>query len=170
MTVFPLRIAWRETRAGWRHFLHFFLCIALGVGGLVGVALFASNVERTVTREARGLMAGDLEVRLSRQMSQAGESVLESLAARGIASTHVSELVAMAAAGEGGPSRPTQIVELKAVAAGYPFYGTLKLDPDRPLTELLAPPQASCKTPSGLPHRPSPITAPATVPSSRSRY
>ena len=76
MNFFSLRIAWRETRAAWRHFLYFFICIALGVGALVGVGLFAANVERTVTTEARGLMAGDLEVRLSRHMSQAGESVL----------------------------------------------------------------------------------------------
>ncbi|MGH7207761.1 MAG: ABC transporter permease [Nitrospiraceae bacterium] len=138
MTSFPLRMAWRETRAGWRHFLYFFLCIALGVGGLVGVALFASNVERTVTREARGLMAGDLEIRLSRSMTQDGETIIKSLVARGIVSTHVSELVAMAAAMDGGPTRPTQLSELKAVEAGYPFYGTLRLEPDRPLAELLA--------------------------------
>src|SRR5439155_243604 len=89
MTSFPLRMAWRETRAAWRHFLYFFLCIALGVGGLVGVALFASNVERTVTREARGSMAGDLEIRLSRPMSHGGESAVKSRVDRGIASTHV---------------------------------------------------------------------------------
>lgn len=149
MTSFPLRMAWRETRAAWRHFLYFFLCIALGVGGLVGVALFASNVERTVTREARGLMAGDLEIRLSRPMSHGGESVVKSLVDRGIASTHVSELVAMAAAMEGGPTRPTQIIELKAVEAGYPFYGTLRLEPERPLAELLAPDPASCNASAG---------------------
>src|SRR3989442_9373332 len=72
MTSFPLRMAWRETRAAWRHFLYFFLCIALGVGGLVGVALFASNVERTVTREAPGWISGDLGIRLSRPMNHGG--------------------------------------------------------------------------------------------------
>ncbi|MEK7268706.1 MAG: hypothetical protein AAB093_04820, partial [Nitrospirota bacterium] len=64
--LFSLRMAWRETRAAWRHFLYFFVCIALGVGALVGVALFSANVELAVTRAARGLMAGDLEVRLTR--------------------------------------------------------------------------------------------------------
>ena len=156
MTSFPLRMAWRETRAGWRHFLYFFLCIALGVGGLVGVALFASNVERTVTREARGLMAGDLEIRLSRSMTQDGETIIKSLVARGIVSTHISELVAMAAAMDGGPSRPTQIIELKAVEAGYPFYGTLRLEPERPLAELLTPPAWACAESHGTPRIPAP--------------
>ena len=80
---FSLRMAWRETRAAWRHFLFFFACIALGVGALVGVGLFATGVEQTITREARSLLGGDLEIRLSRTLSEHGRSVLSSLATQG---------------------------------------------------------------------------------------
>ncbi len=148
MKGFALQMAWRETRAAWRHFLYFFVCIALGVGALVGVALFSVNVEQAVTREARGLMGGDLEIRLSRPMRAQGESVLRSLADRGIAVLHVSELAGMAAAANAGPVFRTQIVELKAVEPGYPFYGNLVVEPQRPLTELLAPPASVCGVPS----------------------
>jgi putative ABC transport system permease protein len=133
MTGFSFRMAWRETRAAWRHFLYFFVCIALGVGALVGVALFSANVERAVTREARGLMGGDVEIRLSRPMSGKGEAVLRSLADRGIAVLHVSELVGMAAVVDGTPALQTQLVELKAVESGYPLYGNLQLEPQHPL-------------------------------------
>ena len=149
-----MKMAWRETRGAWRHFLYFFVCIALGVAALVGVSLFAANVERAVTREARGLLGGDLEVRLSRSISQKGEAVLQSLTSRGIAITHASELVAMAARAGGGQAyaaQQTQIVELKAVEAVYPFYGRLKLEPDRPLSALLAPPASACAQPHGTP-------------------
>jgi putative ABC transport system permease protein len=142
MKGFALRMAWRETRAAWRHFFYFFVCIALGVGALVGVALFSANVERAVTREARGLMGGDLEIRLSRPMSEKGEAVLRSLADRGISVLHVSELAGMAA---GAPARRTQLVELKAVEAGYPFYGNLQVEPQRPLTELLSSSTSLCR-------------------------
>src|SRR6185295_11632130 len=135
MTFFPLRMAWRETRAAWRHFLYFFICIALGVAAVVAVGLFGSSVERTVTQEARGLMGGDIEVRLSHPLSEQGDAVLQSVRPRGIAMTHVSELVAMAARAEG--EGRTQIIELKAVAEGYPYYGSLRVEPDRPLMELL---------------------------------
>jgi putative ABC transport system permease protein len=138
MTRFPLRMAWRETRAAWRHFLYFFVCIALGVGALIGVALFSASVERAVTREARGLMGGDLEIRLSRPMSEGGEAVLRSLADRGIRVLHVSELAGMAAVANGTAAPRTQLVELKAVEAGYPLYGNLVVEPSRPLMELLA--------------------------------
>jgi len=150
MTAFSMKMAWRETRGAWRHFLYFFVCIALGVAALVGVSLFAANVERAVTREARGLLGGDLEVRLSRSISQKGEAVLQSLTSRGIAITHASELVAMAARAGGGQAyaaQQTQIVELKAVEAVYPFYGRLKLEPDRPLSALLAPSASACPKP-----------------------
>ncbi len=144
-------MAWRETRAAWRHFLYFFVCITLGVGALVGVGTFASNVERTVTREARSLMGGDLEVRLTRPISEHGKSFLATLGARGIETTHVSELIAMGSQAERAPdrgggtiARPTQIVELKAVEAGYPFYGVVKTTSDRSLRDLLTSPTETC--------------------------
>ena len=90
-------MAWRETRGAWRHFLYFFACIAIGVGALVGVSLFGTSVDRAVTKEARGLLGGDLEVRLTHPLSLAGQAVLRSMGERGMAFTHVSELVAMAA-------------------------------------------------------------------------
>ena len=149
MMPFVMAMAWRETRAGWRHFVYFFTCIAVGVGALVGVALFGANVERAVTREARGLLGGDLEIRLTRPMSPAGLEVLASLAPRGITMTHVSELVGMAAHAKGisGHEGTTQLVELKAVEALYPLYGRLRIVPDRPLMELLHPRDPRC--PSG---------------------
>lgn len=147
MSFFPLRMAWRETRAAWRHFLYFFVCIALGVGALVAVALFGANVQQTVAREARGLMGGDLEISLSRPLSEHGEAVLQSLTARGIQMIHVSELVAMAAAQvpTSASPAPTQIVELKAVEPDYPLYGNLRIDPARPLAELLARSEETCQ-------------------------
>lgn len=134
MTDFPYRMAWRETRAGWRHFTYFFVCIALGVAALVGVGLFGANLDRAIQREARGLMAADVELRTSRPLTPAGEAVLKAFDARGIARMHVSELVAMAAV-----STATQLVELKAVEPGYPFYGKLRSEPEDAPDKVLRP-------------------------------
>jgi len=144
MTWFMLKMAWRETRAAWRHFLYFLVCIAVGVGALVAVSLFGANVEGAVTREARSLLGGDLEVRWSRSMSSQSQTVLDSLKDRGIAITHVSELVGMAGRSDRHPrgGSPTQIIELKAVEPGYPLYGAVRLEPNLPLPDLLAP--SSC--------------------------
>lgn len=145
-------MAWRETRGAWRHFLYFFVCIAVGVGALVGVSLFAAHVDRAVTKEARGLLGGDLEIRSSHPLGDKGRDVLLSLGERGITTTRVSELVAMAARTEGGAlsGQRTQIVELKAVESSYPFYGILRLEPQQSLDHLLHPDPAACKEPSCL--------------------
>jgi putative ABC transport system permease protein len=143
---FILRMAWRETRGAWRHFLYFFACIAIGVGALVGVSLFGTNMEHAVTKEARGLLGGDLEIRLTRPLSLAGQGVLDSLGERDMVFTHVSELVAMAARATPGPAatQSTQIIELKAVESAYPLYGAIRLDPAQSLDLLLHPDEHRC--------------------------
>ena len=139
MTSFLMNMAWRETRGAWRHFLYFLVCIAIGVGVVTGVSLFGTQIELAVTKEARGLLGGDLEVRLSRQISSSGQVVLDSLKDRDITLTHVSELVAMAARAEASTAgQSTQIVELKAVEPLYPLYGSLRLEPTGDLATLLS--------------------------------
>ncbi|MGH7148224.1 MAG: ABC transporter permease, partial [Nitrospiraceae bacterium] len=146
MNRFILRMAWRETRGAWRHFLYFFACIAIGVGALVGVSLFSTHVERAVTKEARGMLGGDLEIRLTHSLSSAGQAVLHGLGDRGLAVTHVSELVAMAAHATHGSAatQSTQIIELKAVESMYPLYGAVRLDPAQSLDVLLHPDERRC--------------------------
>lgn len=146
MNRFILKMAWRETRGAWRHFLYFFACIAIGVGALVGVSLFGTNVDRAVTKEARGLLGGDLEIRLTHPLSLEGQAVLHSLGERSMAFTHVSELVAMTArpTEESSLTQSTQIIELKAVESTYPLYGAIRLDPPQSLDVLLHPDEPSC--------------------------
>ncbi len=110
------------------------------------MSLFGANMERAVTKEARGLLGGDLEIRLTRPLSLAGQAVLNSLGERDMIFTHVSELVAMAARENPGPTmtQSTQIIELKAVESAYPLYGAIRLDPTQSLDVLLHPDKGHC--------------------------
>jgi putative ABC transport system permease protein len=141
-------MAWRETRGAWRHFVYFFVCIAIGVSALVGVSLFAAHVQHAVSSQAKSLLGGDLEVRSSHPLSAESRSVLDNLPERGVTRTHVSELVAMGARTTNGTAagQATQIVELKAVEPGYPLYGVMKLEPPLPLDRLLHPDRSQCET------------------------
>ena len=147
MSRFMFSMAWRETRGAWRHFVYFFVCIAIGVSALVGVSLFAAHVEQAVSRQAKGLLGGDLEIRSSHSLSAESRTVLDTLEKRGITRTHVSELVAMAAriTHEGTAAQATQIVELKAVESGYPLYGVLRTEPAVSLELLLHPDRSQCE-------------------------
>jgi putative ABC transport system permease protein len=130
---FVLKLAWRETRGAGRHFTYLIACITLGVGALVAVGSFASSLERTVGRSARALMGGDVEIRSTQPLSPAGQAVVAEMARGGVEVLRVQEMVAMSAAA-GGRS---QIVELKTVASGYPFYGELVTEPAAPLGSLV---------------------------------
>jgi putative ABC transport system permease protein len=128
------RLAWRETRGAQRHFAYSLACICIGVAALVAVQSFADSLAGTVARSAKSLLGGDVEVRSAQPLSPDGATVVARLRAEGVGVTRVRELVAMAQAERGGR---TQLVELKAVEAGYPLYGRLGADPPRPLPSLV---------------------------------
>jgi putative ABC transport system permease protein len=131
---FAVRLAWRETRAGWRHFAALVLCVALGVAALVGVAGFGAALDRALAREGKRLMGGDLELRAPRPLDAGAAARLAALVPDGTALTHVRELAGMARDPRGGA---TVLVELKAVETGWPLYGSVETRPDAPLSSLL---------------------------------
>lgn len=126
MKRFVFQMAWREARSSWRHLLFFLSSIAIGVGSIVGAGNIAANLEAMTHHEARNLLAADLEARLNHPLSIQGESVLSDLARDDIRFIRVTELTGMASAADSGK---TQLVEIKAVEPGYPFYGRLQVDP-----------------------------------------
>ncbi|HUF93725.1 MAG TPA: FtsX-like permease family protein [Candidatus Limnocylindria bacterium] len=133
MTGFPLRMAWRQSRGAWRHFLAFFACVVLGVGALVSVGTFAANVERALGREAKSLLGGDVELRGARPLPPDAEPALARLQQAGARVTAIRELVAMAR----DPARSESLlVELKVVDAAYPLYGELATEPAGALASL----------------------------------
>ena len=161
-------MAWREIRGSWRQFVFFLACLAVGVGAVVGIELFATNVESLILRDARSLLGGDLEIRAAHQLSESGKETLDSLRERNVEVTHVRELVGMAAVPVAeraqipdddcpSPCTPgsspgqalsqrereidvqaTQLVELKAVEEQYPLYGQVEMTPQQSLHDSLA--------------------------------
>jgi len=133
--AFALRMAWRETRGAARHFAVLFGCVALGVAALVSVGSFGSNLDRTLTREARALTGGDVELRSAQPLDPTARAALDELAQRGAVTATVREMVAMART----PGRgATLLVELKAVERAYPLYGRVETTPPEPLDALLS--------------------------------
>ena len=125
----------REMRGGWRHFVGFFACVAVGVAALASVGTLAANVDRALTREARTLMGGDLELRAMRPLGDEATQAVERVACGGAAVTRVRELVGMVRDPRAGGSL---LVELKAVEPDYPLYGRVRPSPNAPSAELLA--------------------------------
>jgi putative ABC transport system permease protein len=150
MMPISFKLAWREITSAWSRFLFLFLCIALGVGAIVAVDLFATNVEQVILGDARALLGGDVELSWRRMITDKSRGVLNSISDRGILMSHVTELAAMATAEISENQVPltgiaSQLVELKATDSAYPLYGRLVLEPDHSTEQLLAPLQSSCR-------------------------
>ena len=128
------RLAWRQARGAWRHFVLLGACVALGVAALVAVGSFAATLDHTLAREAKALTGGDLEIRAARPLDGDVAAALADLEARGATVVRVRELAAMARGADGR----ALLVELKAPGAGYPLYGRFEAAPPDPLAALLA--------------------------------
>jgi putative ABC transport system permease protein len=132
-----LRQLARESRGSRGRLALFALCLALGVGAVVAVAGFSRALRLTLQREARQLLAADLRIESRRP---APEALDRRLAAEpGIEVARLTEMVSVALSpvAQGGSGR-SQVIELRALDGRFPFYGTLELDPPRPLAELVA--------------------------------
>jgi putative ABC transport system permease protein len=126
LNSFTFKMVRREMLTSWRHFGFFLFCISLGVGSITGVGGLSDQIENSVMKEAKGLLGGDIEVELNHPMSSKGLKLINSLEERRIKNTLVYEMIAMAG---NFNNVSTQLVELKGVKSGYPFYGILILDP-----------------------------------------
>ncbi|GJL67823.1 MAG: glycosyl transferase family 1 [Nitrospirales bacterium] len=144
MTPVSVKLAWREIHSAWSRFLFLFFCIALGVGAIVAVDLFAVNVEQVILGDTRALLGGDVELSWRRAISDKGRTVLDSLTDRDIILSHVTEIAAMATVDSPHSQTASQLVELKAIDSAYPLYGQLVVEPDLPNAQLLDPLQSGC--------------------------
>ena len=148
MSSWAIRQAARELRGAGRHFGYLVACVTLGVAALVAVGTLGRSLERTVAESGKTLMGADLEIRSSQALGAGSAAAVAALTRSGARSTQVLELAAMAQAqtlaqaqakAHGAPAEQprVQLVEIKAVEAGYPFYGRLVTAPAAPLDTLI---------------------------------
>lgn len=126
----------REFRRAYGRLMFFVICLAIGVAAVVAVAGLSSSLDEGIRSEARRLLAADLVVASHRPLPAELGTALEAFP--GAERTDTREFFTMVASpdAEGAPGA-SQLVGLKVVDGTYPFYGTLRLSPDRPLGELL---------------------------------
>jgi putative ABC transport system permease protein len=130
-------IAWRDLKSAPGKFGFVVLSVAVGVAALVGVRGFSESFRRTLSTEARSLMAGDLSARIFRQptIEETKKITAMGRGIQGSQSTWVTETVSMASV---PPDPVPLLVSLKAVDPRiYPFYGKATLEPAITLQQAL---------------------------------
>ncbi len=125
------RLTRREMRGGFRGFGVFLACLFLGVFAISAIGSFTASAKSGLLADASALLGGDLEVRIVHRSLQPEQQ--EHLTRLGDVS-HIMTMRTMAADSQG---ERRILVELKAVDANYPLYGTLTAEPDIDLGEAL---------------------------------
>ncbi|HET9568430.1 MAG TPA: hypothetical protein VFP16_08680, partial [Vicinamibacterales bacterium] len=74
---FVIRMALREIRASWQRLLFFFVCIAVGVAAIVALRSVIQNVRGVFSREAKALVAADVVINTNRDLTPAGEALID---------------------------------------------------------------------------------------------
>lgn len=131
------RLARRELRGGLKGFRLMMACLALGVGAIAGIGSFSATIDESLHNDARALLGGDAELRLSQRPANADE--LAYLNKSGAVSAVVTMRAMAAAEPRADGSVRRQLVEMKSVDNAYPLVGDVKLDPDIAITDALAP-------------------------------
>jgi putative ABC transport system permease protein len=134
-----MRVAWniarRELRGGLRGFWIFLACLALGVGAIAAIGSIRTAINTGLEREGATLLGGDAELRFTYREANAEErAFIDGFA------DDVSEVVdfrSMAVAGAGGEDAERAVTQVKAVDTAYPLVGTVRLDPEIPLSDAL---------------------------------
>ncbi len=129
------KIAWRDLHAAPAKFLFVILAVAVGVAALSGVKGFGYAFKGMLLRNAKQLIAADLQAQTWNDPSPEQVSQLDKIGQQYGSMTRVTETISMAASAH---ERVPQMISVKGVDPNvYPFYGILTLDPPQPLHTLL---------------------------------
>ena len=126
-----LRLALRDMRGGVRRFAVLLACLALGVGTITIVGSVGAALQSALLRDARTVLGGDIEARLSYRAATPEERALfESFGPTG-------EVIEVMGRANAGPN--TGFVSIKAIDETYPLVGTAETsEGDTPIAQLTA--------------------------------
>ncbi len=129
------KIAWRDLHASPAKFLFVVVAVAIGVAALSGVKGFGYAFKGMLLKNAKQLIAADVQAQTWNDVTPEELAALQHLAQKDGSMTRVTETISMAASAN---QRVPLMVSVKAVDPRvYPFYGTLTLSPAQPLCDLL---------------------------------
>jgi putative ABC transport system permease protein len=130
---FVLRMAWRESRAARRRLWLLTGAVTAGVAALVAINSFTQNLRTSVAEQARSLLGADISFASRQRFSPRVEALLDTLTAADPARNRpagrrarVTSFPSMAYVPR---TAGVHLVQVRAVEAGYPFYGTILTQP-----------------------------------------
>ena len=148
---FVARMTWREARASGRRLFLLTAAISIGVAALVAIESFTDNLRTAIEGQSRALLGGDLAVSLRSRPDSAFRDTLDALAraAGSDPARDQAEVVSFAGMAYVTRTEGARLVRVSAISGGYPYYGTVRTDPEGAWQQLGAG-QATLVDPSFL--------------------
>jgi putative ABC transport system permease protein len=134
--VISLRTAWWLARAETRHsrgtLAFCVLSIALGVFAISGLRLLTSGLRDSIEGQAQRLMGADLSIQSSAPLTEGpGADLGRELVSSGARATASVRFYSMLArVGEAAAARGSQLVRVRGMGDGFPFYGSIDSVPE----------------------------------------
>ncbi|HET7024914.1 MAG TPA: FtsX-like permease family protein [Gemmatimonadales bacterium] len=122
---FALTHARREGRAAPRRIILLAATVALGIAALTAINGFTANLRQSIRDQSRALLGADIRLGSRTRFSPVADSLL-GVAAKG---GDVARVVSFDAMAYAPTTRATRLVDVEAIGAGWPFYGTVRTDP-----------------------------------------
>ncbi|MDA0745987.1 MAG: ABC transporter permease, partial [bacterium] len=117
------RMAWRDSRSHRRRLGLYLMSIVLGVAVLVAIRSMGDNMEAAVSGQAKTLLGADLRIRGSRPFGTETQALIDSMGGEQAQEVEFNSMIYFPQ--NGG----TRLVEVRAMAGGFPFYGDLVTEP-----------------------------------------
>ncbi len=117
------RMAWRDSRQQRGRLSLYALSIAAGISALVGIHTLKTSVQHGIETQAKALLGADLLISSRRPI---GEEIFAKMPSEVRKTGRETAFSSMVSIPTGERSR---LVQVRAVAGGYPFYATVETEP-----------------------------------------
>ncbi|MFC7358310.1 ABC transporter permease [Jejudonia soesokkakensis] len=115
-------MAWRDAKASKVRLLLFMASIILGIGAVVAIQLFSTNLKDNIQRQSKSLMGADFIIDSDQLPTERTQAIIDSLAPDAFEVNFVSMI---AFPKQGG----TKLVKVRGLEGDFPFYGSLDTQP-----------------------------------------
>ena len=124
----------REIRSSWRRLLFFFLCIAIGVGSIVGLRSLIQNLSQAVGGDARALLTADFEISTSNTFSPEEISRIEAVINQSNIVEARNETITTNAMTRPASAEQegSTFIELKGIEPPFPLVGNFVMSDGKP--------------------------------------
>lgn len=118
-----LKMAWRDSRKNRSRLFLFMSSIVLGIAALVAINSFGDNLTQQINAEAKELLGADVELQSRAPFTDSLYQFLQN------EKLELSEERAFASMVYFPKNGGTRLINVRAVEANYPFYGTIETTP-----------------------------------------